>query len=103
MFGINLFLNVLWSFLFFGLKNPVLAFFELIFLWISIWAIMFFSCRINNKKDRVSLILFITFLLQECVFNNLIRGRASILFWLLVITILSGSNLYNHKNNSYSL
>ena len=31
-FGINFLLNILWSVLYFGLKNPKLAFFELIFL-----------------------------------------------------------------------
>ena len=35
-FGINLFLNFLWSFIYFGLMNPFLAFIELILLWISI-------------------------------------------------------------------
>ena len=36
IFGVNLFLNFLWSFLYFGLMNPKLAFFELIALWLSI-------------------------------------------------------------------
>jgi translocator protein len=35
-FGIQLFLNALWSPIFFGLKNPLLAFIEIIFLWLAI-------------------------------------------------------------------
>jgi len=36
VFVIQLALNVLWSFLFFGLQNPFFAFIELIILWIAI-------------------------------------------------------------------
>lgn len=35
-FFIQLFLNVMWSFCFFYLKNPGLAFFEIVLLWTSI-------------------------------------------------------------------
>lgn len=35
-FWIQLILNSLWSILFFGLKNPALAFLEIIFLWLAI-------------------------------------------------------------------
>jgi translocator protein len=35
-FWIQLVLNILWSFLFFGLRSPMLAFYEIIFLWIAI-------------------------------------------------------------------
>ena len=33
LFGVQLVLNVTWSYLFFGLRNPLLAFFEIIVLW----------------------------------------------------------------------
>lgn len=36
IFGIQLGLNSLWSFLFFGLKSPYYAFIEIIFLWLAI-------------------------------------------------------------------
>jgi tryptophan-rich sensory protein len=36
IFGIQLFLNVLWSFLFFGLRSPLYGFIEIIVLWIAI-------------------------------------------------------------------
>lgn len=49
VFGINLLLNVLWSALFFGLKNPLAAFFDLILLWISILAMIFATWKIDRK------------------------------------------------------
>jgi benzodiazapine receptor len=33
LFGVQLVLNTLWSFLFFGLKMPLLAFIEIVILW----------------------------------------------------------------------
>ncbi len=36
IFGVQLVLNVLWSFLFFGLHSPFYAFLEIIILWIAI-------------------------------------------------------------------
>lgn len=35
-FGIQMFLNVLWSFLFFGLRNPLLGLIEIVILWFAI-------------------------------------------------------------------
>jgi tryptophan-rich sensory protein len=37
IFGIQLGLNILWSFLFFGLKSPYYAFVEIILLWLAIF------------------------------------------------------------------
>jgi len=50
VFGINFFLNVLWSILFFGLKRANIAFFELIVLWISILSMIFVTWNINKKS-----------------------------------------------------
>ena len=36
-FGIQLILNVLWSILFFGLRNPMLALIEIVLLWFLIY------------------------------------------------------------------
>ena len=47
-FGINLFLNTLWSALFFGLKSPAASLFELAVLWISIIAMIFTAYRIRK-------------------------------------------------------
>ncbi|MFH0831697.1 MAG: TspO/MBR family protein [archaeon] len=49
LFGINLVLNMLWSVLFFGLKNPLAAFIELILLWFSILAMIFATWKIDRK------------------------------------------------------
>lgn len=35
-FGVNLVLNVLWSLFYFKMQNPLYAFIEIIFLWLSI-------------------------------------------------------------------
>jgi benzodiazapine receptor len=36
IFSIQLFLNLIWSAIFFGMKKPFFAFIEIIFLWLSI-------------------------------------------------------------------
>ncbi len=51
VFGINLFLNVLWSVLFFGLQQPVIAFFELLLLWLSIIAMIYATHKINKTSS----------------------------------------------------
>ncbi|MBU0894191.1 MAG: tryptophan-rich sensory protein [Nanoarchaeota archaeon] len=48
VFGINLVLNVLWSFLFFSLKNPLLSFFEIILLELSILSMILITFKINK-------------------------------------------------------
>jgi tryptophan-rich sensory protein len=48
IFGINLVLNTFWSILYFGLKNPGAAFYELILLWISILTMIFVTYKINK-------------------------------------------------------
>ncbi len=58
-FGIQLALNALWSILFFGLKNPLLALIEIIILWLLIYEtyIKF------SKIDKTSGYLLIPYLL----------------------------------------
>jgi translocator protein len=36
VFGVQFILNVIWSFLFFGLKSPILGFIEILLLWVMI-------------------------------------------------------------------
>lgn len=48
-FGANFALNVLWSFLFFKLRNPSLAFAEIILLLLSILAMILFTHKIDKK------------------------------------------------------
>ncbi len=50
-FGINLFLNAFWSVLFFALKKPNLAFFELILFWFSILFMILLTRNINKKSS----------------------------------------------------
>ncbi len=49
VFGVQLGLNTLWSFLFFGLNNPFYAFIEIIILWLAIAATIFLFRRISRK------------------------------------------------------
>lgn len=58
-FAIQLALNALWSVLFFGLKNPLLALIEVVLLWLMIYETYYkFS-----KIDKVAGYLFIPYLL----------------------------------------
>ena len=57
-FGVNLILNVFWSVLFFQLKLPLISFFELILLWLSIlWMIL-----ATKKVNKISPWLLIPYL-----------------------------------------
>ncbi len=49
VFGVQLALNILWSFLFFGLQNPFLAFIEIVLLWIAILATTILFYGISKK------------------------------------------------------
>ena len=72
VFGINFILNVLWSVLFFALKSPKLAFFELIFLWMSILYLVIFSYK-RDKKAGYLLIPYLAWV-----------SFAGILNWLMI-------------------
>lgn len=58
-FAIQLILNILWSFLFFGWKNPLLAMFEIALLWLMIYETWMQFSRIH----KVAGYLFIPYLL----------------------------------------
>jgi len=58
-FIIQLGLNVLWSVLFFGLKSPMLAFIEIIVLWIFILLTMIKS----SKVSRATVFLLLPYIL----------------------------------------
>ena len=49
VYGINLFLNVLWIFLFFIVRSPEAAMIELIVLWLSILYMILFVHKIDKK------------------------------------------------------
>lgn len=58
LFAVQLALNALWSYLFFGLKNPMLAGLEIIILWLMIYEtyIQF------NKVNKIAGFLFLPYL-----------------------------------------
>lgn len=58
VFAIQLALNALWSFLFFGLKNPLLALIEIIVLWLMIYETYSQFVKIN----KISGYLFLPYL-----------------------------------------
>lgn len=62
-FGLQLVLNVIWSGLFFGLKNPGLAFGEIIILWIAILLNIVLFYRISRKAGLILVpyILWVSF------------------------------------------
>ncbi len=58
LFGLQLFLNLLWSAIFFGSHELLLAFMEIIFLWINILALIL----IFRKYSRVAAWLLVPYL-----------------------------------------
>lgn len=73
-FAIQLGLNALWSFIFFGLNNPFLAFIEIILLWLMIYEtfVQF------NKVNKIAGYLFIPYLLWV-TFATALNGA---IWWL---------------------
>ena len=52
-FGVQLFLNALWSFLFFGLKSPLYGLIDILFLIAAIAVTILFSYRISVLAARL--------------------------------------------------
>ncbi len=59
IFAVQLILNISWSIIFFGLRNPVLAFVNILFLWIAI----FLTIKSFNKINKLAGNLLIPYLL----------------------------------------
>lgn len=74
IFAIQLALNALWSFLFFGLKNPMLAGIEIIILWLMIYETYIQFSKIN----KIAGYLFIPYLLWVS-FAMILNGS---IWWL---------------------
>ena len=51
VFGINLVANALWSYLFFGIKNPLLSFIDILIIFFSIIGMMFVAGKIDRKAS----------------------------------------------------
>jgi tryptophan-rich sensory protein len=58
-FAVQLGLNMLWSVIFFGLKWPLVAFFEIIVLWVFILLTMIKSSRVS----RITVFLLLPYIL----------------------------------------
>lgn len=63
VFGVQLSLNIMWSFLFFGLQSPFLAFIEIVLLWIAILATTILFYRVSKKPGLllVPYLLWVSF------------------------------------------
>jgi len=63
IYFIQLFLNLLWSFLFFGLRNPLLGLVEIVMLWFVIAAniLLFYGLNKNSAYLLVPYILWVSF------------------------------------------
>ena len=63
IFGVQLLLNAAWSLLFFGLKNPAIAFIDILFLWIAIIICIkkFFPIKKLSAYLLVPYFLWVTF------------------------------------------
>lgn len=67
-FGIQLFLNMLWSALFFGLKSPFFAFIGIIFLWVAIFLTLVKSFKVSRLAS-VLLVPYICWVSFAAVLN----------------------------------
>lgn len=59
LFLVNLALNILWTFLFFVVKNPLFAFFDIILLLVSIVWIFIFNWKFERKSSYLVIPYFI--------------------------------------------
>lgn len=59
LYGVHLVFNALWSIIFFGLKNPGLAFIEILILWVLIVVV---ACKFY-KIQKLAGLLFIPYIL----------------------------------------
>lgn len=76
LFAVQLALNALWFFLFFGLKNPMLAGIEIVILWLMIYETYVKFAKINTIAGY----LFVPYLL-----------------WVSFVTVLNGSIWWLNK------
>jgi len=63
VYSIQLLLNLMWSFLFFGIKSPLAALVEILVLWIAIIANIIIFYNISNKAGLLLIpyLLWVTF------------------------------------------
>jgi translocator protein len=68
VFGVQLALNALWSFIFFGLRSPALGFITIVLLWISI-AYSVKEFRAIDKKAAYLLVPYILWVSFAAILN----------------------------------
>lgn len=63
LFGLQLLLNVLWSFFFFGLKSPIAGSLEITVLWIAIAATIVSFAKVSHKAAWIMIpyLLWVSF------------------------------------------
>ena len=71
VFGFQLILNALWSFLFFGLKSPLYGLICILLMWIAIAATIVFFYKID-KKAAYLLVPYLAWVSIATVLNYLI-------------------------------
>ena len=71
LYGINFVLNILWSAFFFSLRQPIIAFIDLILLWITILLLIKINWK-NNKKAAWLLVPYLIWVTFAGVLNFLI-------------------------------
>ncbi len=73
LFGIQFLLNMLWSWLFFGMQNPQLAFFEILLLWLFLLLTIraFFGIKNISGWLLIPYILWVSFasILNFCIWQ----------------------------------
>lgn len=72
LFIIQLFLNLLWSFVFFGKQEFGLAFFILVALWLAIW-LMFFAWKELDKTAAYLQIPYLIWVTYAGYLNFMVR------------------------------
>jgi len=70
VFGINLVANALWTYLYFGLRNPLYAFYDIIIILVSIIIMIMVSWKIS-KKAALLLIPYLLWVGFAAVLNYL--------------------------------
>jgi tryptophan-rich sensory protein len=71
IFGVQFFLNVIWSFLFFGLRSPLLGFIDILLLWVMIVVTIRAFYRVN-KTSAYFLIPYIAWVTLATALNGAI-------------------------------
>ena len=67
---LNFNFNMLWSLLYFGLRNPLSAFYQIIVLWLSILLMIVYTWRIDRKAGYL-LILYLLWVSFASILNYL--------------------------------